>query len=131
MAAVNCLRSALWFSLLIATGCSADLPQAPTNQIIKGPFTITTEWQTIKFDQPLKTLPHIQRLETLLDMDNYEPVYNIGESEYNIIGHSYLSRVDNIPIRAEIIFIDSKGDEYIATKNVLGSGARKKRDINI
>lgn len=123
--AIHRLVLFLLCNLFYIAGCSADLPQAPTNQLIKGSFTITTEWQTIKFKKPLKTLPHIQRLELLLSMDKYEPVDDIGQSEYDIIGDSYLSIANNIPIRLEVIFIDSKGYEYEATKKAVGFGKTK------
>lgn len=110
----------LLFCLLISSGCSAGLPQAPTDQLIKGPFFITTKWQTIKFDKPLKTLPHIQRFEILLNMNRYEAVNDIGQSEYDVIGDSYLSTENNIPLRPEVIFIDNKNYEYRATKKAVG-----------
>lgn len=121
MAAVNRLGSALWFSLLIATGCSADLPQAPTNQLIEGPLSVTTEWQTLILEKPLKTLPHIQRMELLFETDPY------GLSDYSnlndsyIISSAYKHSNKDIFLLPNVILIDKSGSEFKATMKAIGN----------
>ncbi|MGH1440792.1 MAG: hypothetical protein ACRBBR_11810 [Cellvibrionaceae bacterium] len=129
MAIVNRLGSALWFSLLIATGCSADLPQAaPTDQIIKGPFTITAEWQTITFDEPLNTIPHIQFLELLLDKALYEPVENMKEDEFHIISSGYKKIGENQPVKVAIILVDNEGKEF---RTLLGGSGFRQTELGV
>ena len=51
-------------SVFMASACSAQT-KAPSDQVIEGVFKITNEWQTITFERPLLSAPHIQYLNFL------------------------------------------------------------------
>ena len=51
-------------SVFIASACSGQ-SKAPSDQVIEGVFKITNEWQSITFDQPLTSIPHLQFLRLL------------------------------------------------------------------
>lgn len=59
------------FALLSIKSCFTQTA-SPTYQFIKGPYEITAEWQIIELTASLKTWPHIQILEILLDSEKYE-----------------------------------------------------------
>jgi hypothetical protein len=120
---VSLLWGVLLVSLTLVSGCfSANntVPQAPTNQLIKGPFTIGPEWQTITLDKALETVPHIQDLQLLLNVDNYKKVNGIGKSDFDIVGSSYEQASTGKIIKPELILIDNQSREFRATISSLG-----------
>ncbi|MGH1487169.1 MAG: hypothetical protein ACRBCI_13225 [Cellvibrionaceae bacterium] len=116
------LWGVLLISLILVSGCFADnnIPQAPANQLIKGQFTIDTEWKTIELDKPLTALPHIQRVEILLDEDGYVKVGNVSKDEFNIMNSGYKQVATDAIIRPELILIDDQGKEFRATMKSIG-----------
>ena len=117
-----------WLALLLiplaTSGCFADqgVPDAPTDQLIRGPFTIGPEWQTIKFDKPLSTLPHIQHIVMLLDNDAYEYLPDAPPSEFNTVYAGFKQVSTNTMITPELIFIDTEQREFRSTNASLAVG---------
>lgn len=116
-------------SLFYIAGCSAELPQAPTSQLIKGPFTITTEWQTIEFAKPLKTSPHIQYLDFILDKNLYEPV-DIQEDEFHIVSYGYRKIGENRPIELEVILVNENKKKFRSVLGGSGTVVTKSGEYN-
>ena len=50
--------------LLSCTACS-DSTNSPSDQIIDGPFSVTTQWQELNLKKPLKSAPYIQHIQLL------------------------------------------------------------------
>jgi hypothetical protein len=111
---LSLLWGVLLVSLTLMSGCFADnsIPQAPTNQLIKGPFTIGPEWQTITPDKPLATLPHIQTIDLLLNPEEYQGVDITKNDEFNILNASYKQGSTGVIIHPEIILIDDQEREF-------------------
>ncbi|MGH1487168.1 MAG: hypothetical protein ACRBCI_13220 [Cellvibrionaceae bacterium] len=123
------LRDALLIALILSLGCSAQtVPKDPNNQLIEGPFNLSAEWQVIRLDKPLKTSPHIQTLDVLLDIDQYEFIEGIPLSEYRVSDFGYKRIVDSIIIKPEVILIDKKNREYRVTFDVTGTHFNKLGD---
>ena len=119
---MNILSKLLFFiSFFILLGCTGEeFPEDPNNQLVKGPFSITTEWQIIELQQPLKTSPHVQSLDILLDMDKYENVEGLPLSQYRALDFGYKRIDDSQIVKPEVILIDQKKKEYRATFDVTG-----------
>jgi len=114
----------LWVGFILVSGCSAqNVPQAPTDQLIKGAFDITTEWQTIVLDKPLETLPHSQQFEVLLNVDQHMPSNDSGINEFDIISGSFKRIADDVILNPSVILVDDQGHEFRAT--VISVGFRK------
>ena len=112
----------LLFTLVSGLACSAGLwPTAPTDQIIQGPFTLTTDWQTITFKKPLKTIPHIQYLKLLLDPDQYRSIDNIRD-DFNVTLSNYTKIGENKPIQLSAVFVDQYGRQFRPIFSVIGIG---------
>ncbi len=110
----------LWLILLLITGCSAqNVPQAPTNQLIKGPFQLTTDWQTISLDKPLIVLPHSHSLKLLLG-EQYQPIETIKTDNFYTMSHGYKHVTTNEAIKPEVILIDRSGKEFQAVMEAVG-----------
>ncbi|MGH1487167.1 MAG: hypothetical protein ACRBCI_13215 [Cellvibrionaceae bacterium] len=109
-------------ALVLSLVCSAQIvPKDPNNQLIEGPFSITPEWQTIKFSNPLKSSPYIQTLEVLLKIDDYENIEGLELSQYRISYYGYKRVADSMVVKPEVILVDQKNREYRATFNVTGA----------
>ncbi|MBX2807714.1 MAG: hypothetical protein KTR20_03700 [Cellvibrionaceae bacterium] len=117
-------------SLFIITACSTEIvPQASTNQFIKGPFNLTTEWQTFRLDKPLETLPHVQILYLFLD-DDYQNINDIEPTEFYITNYGYKYHSTNLAIKPEIILIDSNGREFPSYAKMIGWYKTPEGDYN-
>ncbi|MGH1487489.1 MAG: hypothetical protein ACRBCI_14840 [Cellvibrionaceae bacterium] len=131
MIVINDLRKLLilFAALTLSLGCSAQkVPKDPNNQLIEGPFSITTEWQTIKFDKPLKSSPHIQSLDILLDIDKYELVEGLSMSEYRVLDLSYKRLKDSVIVKPEVVLVDQQAREYRVTFDAIGTRYTKLGD---
>lgn len=118
----------LWTTLLltlsVVSGCFArTAQQAPTDQLIRGGITITSEWQTITLDNPLKTLPLVQMLQFFLDEKQYKFIDNVERSEFHAIDASYSSIKDNKAIKLSVILIDKDGNTF--RPSMISTGQRK------
>ena len=105
---------AVWIALLglsYVTTVSAKTG-TPTDQEISGPFTITTEWQTIILASPLKTLPYIQLLEALFPQSDYKNIEGIERGPYWGLSTSLQRLSDNKVIKLAMILIERSGNEY-------------------
>jgi hypothetical protein len=113
--------------LLLLAGCSAESSTkvSPADQMIQGAFQLTPEWQEINLESPLRTLPHVQELQVLLDMSHHEPVENSGMKPFDIIGHpfSYKSKEEGITFKPEVVLVTDKGNEFKA--GVISNGVQK------
>ncbi len=89
------------------------------NQLIKGPFQITTKWQVISLKKPLKVLPHIHTFNLLLG-DEYTPTENISLSEFYINSFGYKHYLTNQIIKPEVILVNQSGKEFQASMSVTG-----------
>ena len=91
------------FWAFVTSACSAQ-SKAPSDQVIEGVFDVTKEWQTITFNTPLTTLPHVQTLKLVFckeqmnfllgDPDNPIPEEDKG---------SFIRTKDNQLFKPEII----------------------------
>ena len=109
-----------FLSVLLVISCSAQTT-APTDQLLKGPFEFTTEWQTIELTKPLDTLPHIQLLEILLNVEEYEYYKNVPVSENRIISGSFVKLNGETAIKPEVMLVEKSGIEYITTYQSIGT----------
>lgn len=101
------------FATLLGVACSAQNKVAPVDQLIEGPFDITSSWQRIDFKKPLKTIPHVQSLNILLDTKKYKHVKaGVKNSNYSIMLDRYQSLIDGQNVEPEIILIDKIGREF-------------------
>lgn len=97
--------------LLITISCSAQ-DRSPTDQVIRGPVDITTEWQTITFDKPLQSAPYIQYLELLSCHNEYDFV-EVGppdEKKYILMSDRFRRVSDQQIVEPEVIVNDGKHD---------------------
>ncbi|AJQ96049.1 hypothetical protein [Gynuella sunshinyii] len=108
---------ALW-----VTACSAS-SGSPVDQLINGPFNITDEWQTIHLDKPLETIPNVQFLDVLIDMDGYEYKHVEGTSNdpYRLMLDSFHKVSDSKLMDIEIILVTASGKEFHTTYKSNGS----------
>ncbi len=133
MSIVKIYMNRLLCSLLLiifASSCSAQ-DTAPTDQLIKGPFYITTEWQKFPLDKPLKVIPHIQTLEVLLNINQYNFFDNPEElnTKYSIMSDRFKRVSDGKITQPEIILIDSKNREYRTVFHTIGTAFTKEGDF--
>ncbi|MGH1487385.1 MAG: hypothetical protein ACRBCI_14315 [Cellvibrionaceae bacterium] len=114
---------------MFVSACSAQ-DAAPTDQLIEGPFNITTEWQTIPLEKPLKTLPHVQTLEVLLDVEQYEFIETteVG-SENSIMSGRFKRLQDNMITHPDIILVTDTGSEFQPVHRSIGLAYTKKGDL--
>jgi hypothetical protein len=98
--------------LSLISACSQH--GAPTNRLIKGPFEITTEWQTIELDRPLEVLPNIHNVDVLFEPD--ECIYDddIPTGGQRIIQGGFRRRADGLVIDPEVILVEQSGREFHA-----------------
>ena len=110
------------FCTLWVTACSAN-GGSPVDQLLKGPFKITDEWQTIQLDKPLETLPYVQFLDVLINMDDYEYKHISGTSDdpYRLMLDSFHKVSDSELIDIEIILVAASGKEFHTTYKSSGS----------
>ncbi|MGH1487384.1 MAG: hypothetical protein ACRBCI_14310 [Cellvibrionaceae bacterium] len=100
------------FILLFISSCSAQ-DTAPTDQLIEGPFNITTEWQVIQLKKPLNVIPQVITLETLFDIGKYTFVDSKEQNtEFSLMSDRLKRLSDNKIITPEIILIDSQKREF-------------------
>lgn len=119
--------------LCVATVTLACCQQttAPTDQMIQGPFKLTTEWQTFALDKPLMVIPHIQKAQLLLPEDNYEyvTIYD-SESRYVSFGKDRLKRLaDHHIIKPEVILVTRQGQEFRTNHNGGGGNTHKNSEF--
>ena len=111
----------LVIAALFEVACSAQEKNAPTDQLIAGPFTITSEWQIITFGKPLKTIPHVQSLQILLPQNEYERVnLDIKGLRYGEMSGRFKRISDNAVIQLEVVLMTSDGYEYKLLLDSLG-----------
>ncbi|AJQ96096.1 hypothetical protein [Gynuella sunshinyii] len=93
------------------------------DQILKGPFKITDEWQTIQLDKPLETLPYVQFLDVLINMDDYEYKHIEGtpDDPYRLMFDSFYKVSGSELIDIEIILVAASGKEFHTTYSAFGS----------
>ncbi len=101
----------------LTASCSAQR-EAPEDQIIEGPFSITTEWQEFTLKKPLKTNPHVQKLKILLDENSY---INDEDIDIGIISGGYKNLLNSKPLQPEVIFVDKSGKEFKTVYKSMGS----------
>ena len=90
-------------SLLAVTSCSAQrLEHAPTDRFLKGPFLINTDWQTLRFEKPLKTFPLVQGLDIDIDSEQYTNI-DIPENNYRAIDSTFIGNTDKSELKLEVI----------------------------
>ena len=91
-------------SLLLAGACSSQ-HDAPTDQLIEGPFEITTQWQTFPLKKPLGVIPYIIKFQILLDQEIHEIVGDIPTDPYRIMNDSYKQIEGSVALTPEVILI--------------------------
>lgn len=112
--------------LVVSCSCSAQDISSP-EQLIIGPFKISDVWKVIHLDQPLLTVPFVQTLDMLVDMDHYHLVEtNETDTEYSITSERLMRLSDNYITQSNIILIDSKGRELPLTRRGSGVADTKK-----
>lgn len=104
---------------LLTISCSAQ-QSALTDQLLKGPFNITTKWQTIQFEKPLKSSPYIQYVR-LLSCDNSYKVENLGQDKSRgfLIAYRFQRLSDKQEIEPEV-FIVAKDKKYKLSHSLSG-----------
>jgi hypothetical protein len=113
-------RLILLLCFALNTGCQAGgIPRSSADRIIEGPFVITTQWQTIQFDKPLETIPHVQSLYLLLEHGRYDVPIDVPLSEYVVIagskfhsGISFRQKETGVIVIPQVVFIDQHGKEF-------------------
>ena len=106
----------LWLWCLTAS-CSVQ-QGAPENQLIEGPFSITQQWQVFPLAKPLKTNPHVQMLEILLDESSYTYDDSI---RYGIISGGFKHLPSSKPLQPEVMLIDESGKEFKPVYKSIGT----------
>lgn len=102
--------------------CQADsYSKAPTDQIIEGPFAVTTEWQTIKINPPLRTLPYVQELNLLIDHSLYTLAPDVPVTEYANTGTGFYLKDTDTVVTPQVIFINQHDKEFQVTFTSAGS----------
>ncbi len=100
------------FLIILVSSCSAQ-DTSPTDQLIKGPFNVTTEWQVFQLDKPLETAPHSIKLEALFSVDQYKFVdTDEPNTPYSIMSDRLMRLSDSKITQPEVILVDSKGREF-------------------
>jgi len=82
----------------------------PEDRRISGPFQITTDWQTIRFDPPLRiNREGLQVLHFVVDQELYDPnsMYDIEDTA----NHFSLRRTDDVLARPEVVLIGDNGED--------------------
>lgn len=100
---------AVCFVLLLA-GCQSD-PGFPEDQDIDGPFQITTEWQTIRFEQPLEiNAEAIQSLNIVVDSERYDSNFDYeNEDRSNVF--NLRRKKDGVVVKPKAVLIGDGGQE--------------------
>lgn len=94
-------------ALLAGCGNGYDFPE---DRRIDGPFQITTDWQTIRFDRPLRiNREGLQALHIVVDQELYDPnnIYDLEDKA----NHFNLRRTDGVLVRPEVVLIGDNGQE--------------------
>lgn len=107
------LKSIAPFVLLlcVTVSCSAQ-DHSSADQLIKGPIEITTEWQTIPFEKPLRAAPYIQYLQ-FLSCNNQYNFIEVGppdKEQYILMSDRFKRIADKQIIELEVIASDGKND---------------------
>ncbi|VAW45177.1 hypothetical protein MNBD_GAMMA04-2223 [hydrothermal vent metagenome] len=117
---MNAKKTTLWLliSLILpvaATACCVAYPTSSHDQVIEGPYHLTTEWQTIKLDKPFITTPHIQVVEFLFPVKDYEFVEVDEPKSRYLLSNTRLKRLtDNQITKPEVILVNQHGQEFQA-----------------
>lgn len=108
------------FAFIVTSACSAQ-QKAPTDQLINGPFDISTKWQTIRFLKPLEATPQVQYLQLLFCNQQMEFI-NLRPDEVRTPENSgdFKRTVDNKIFEPEVIVHNGK-KEYILSQTSSGS----------
>ena len=109
-----------YFSILlwafVASACSAQ-SKAPSDQVIEGVFKISNEWQTITFDQPLTSTPHLQLLRLLFC--NQQMDFLLGDPDNPVPEEQkgyFIRTEDNELFKPEVLaIIDNKNHSLSQT----------------
>ncbi|AJQ96050.1 hypothetical Protein YC6258_04014 [Gynuella sunshinyii YC6258] len=93
------------------------------DQLIKGPFKITDEWQTIRLDKPLETIPYMLSFDVLIDMDEYEYKHIEGtpDDPHRLMFDSFYKMPNGDLIYMEIILVAISGEQFHTIYNTIGS----------
>ena len=86
----------------------------PEDRRIGGPFQITTDWQTIRFDPPLRiNREGLQVLHFVVDQELYDPnnMYDIEDTT----NHFSLRRTDDVLVRPEVVLIGDNNQEVVVS----------------
>jgi len=95
---------------------------APADQLLEGPFKLTTKWQTITLDKPLKVIPYTQTLELMLPMDDYQGLdVDEPKSRYVIEPGRFKRLADQKITQPEVILVTKQGQEFRTTYGAIGS----------
>lgn len=107
------LSFTLWFSLLLATSCWAQ-SNSPADQLIKGSFAISKDWNTIRFYKPLESTPHTQSFQ-LLFCNNQMDFINLRPDEVRTPENSgdFKRTIDNKILELEVIVHNGKKEYHL------------------
>ena len=74
-------RAVIILALISNNACSEDV-NSPSDQIIEGPFKVTTEWQSFEFSPPLQPAPYLQYIQ-LVSCNGDLEIYETGQDKKN------------------------------------------------
>ena len=116
--------------LLSCTACSDNL-SSPADQIIDGPFLITTQWKEFTFEPHLSTAPYIQRFQLLSCDESSEITYTSIKNDSFLYTDARFKRLsDQSIIEPEVkLIIDNKPYRFALTSSTYYSRSDLKNCI--
>jgi len=94
---------------LLVVACGGDV-NFPEDQRVEGPFEITTDWQTVKFDVPLAVNREgLQRLHLVVDDERYTS--NSEHDLSDLPNQANVRREDGVLIKPEVVLVGANGEE--------------------